>query len=238
LEHSGIHWLDGGNTQNWWEGCNQVSAGCDGCYAMQDNTRFKRVIWNAKPRRTSAANWKMPFLWNRKAAHDGVRIKVMVMSLGDFLDNQAEESWRVEAWNIMRQCKNLDWLIVIKRPQNFSRMLPPDWGDGWDHVWLGVSAENQTEADRRIPILLETPAKLRWVSGEPLLGPINLRRYLARLDWIVVGGESHTGWRPMDFAWVEDIRDQCAGFGVPFFMKQVAAFRPTDDMIPAHLLIR
>jgi protein gp37 len=88
-----------------------------------------------------------------------------------------------------------------------------------------VSVENQEEADRRIPILLATPAKLRWLSVESLLEAVNLRPHLARLDWIVCSGEWHDSWRPMEFVWAETIRDDCAEFGVPFFMKQVAALR-------------
>ena len=113
------------------------------------------------------------------------------MSLGDFWDNQVPDEWRIEALNAIRQCRNLDWLILTKRPQNILKMLPPDWGPlGWSHVWLGATVENMTEARRRIPILLRVP-RVHWLSVAPLLEPLDLRPWLGRgVDWIVVGGET------------------------------------------------
>ena len=111
------------------------------------------------------------------------------------------------------------------------------------NVWLGVSAEDQTRADERIPDLLATPAAVRWVSAEPLLGPIDFARVMVdgdpRLDWIVVGGESGAGARPMHPAWARSIRDQCAEAGVPFFMKQMSgATKRAMPTIPDDLMIR
>ena len=95
------------------------------------------------------------------------------MSLGDFWDNQVPDEWRTEALNIIRQCRNLDWLILTKRPQNILKMLPPDWGpDGWSHVWLGATVENMTEARRRIPILLRVPPAYIGCPSRRCLSPL------------------------------------------------------------------
>jgi len=111
------------------------------------------------------------------------------------------------------------------------------------NVWLGVSVEDQRRADERIPILLDTPAALRWISAEPLLGPLTIQKYLALvqpfngrdsitfgLDWVVAGGESGPGARPMHPDWARSLRDQCAASGVPFLFKQWGAWLPVDHM--------
>ena len=121
-------------------------------------------------------------------------------------------SGELEALNMIRQCRNLDWLILTKRPQNILKMLPPDWGpQGWSHVWLGATVENMTEARRRIPILLRVPARVHWLSVAPLLEPLDLRPWLGRgVDWIVVGGETGAkDARYMEPDWARDLRDQC-----------------------------
>jgi protein gp37 len=158
------------------------------------------------------------------------------MSLGDFWDNQVPDEWRTEALGIIRQCRSLHWLILTKRPQNIDKMLPPDWGDGWPHVWLGVTVENMIEARRRIPVLLKVPARARWLSVAPLLEPLDLRQWLGRgIDWIVVGGETGSkDARYMEPDWVRDLRDQCHNGGATFFMKQMSKRKP----IPDDLMVR
>ena len=121
----------------------------------------------------------------------------------------------------MRQTPHLLWLVLTKRPQNMARMLPGDWP--LPNVWLGVTAENGTEATRRLPILAATPAAGRFVSCEPLLGPVDLAPWLDRVDFVIAGCESRrarTG-RPTDLAWVRALRDQCVADGVTFHLKQL-----------------
>ena len=122
------------------------------------------------------------------------------------------------------------------------KMLPPDWGNGWPHVWLGGTAENQREADRRLPLLLRVPAVVRFTSVEPQLEPVDLRQYLAAgLDWVIVGGESGKGCRPFNVDWARSLRDQCRDAGVAFFMKQLGGARNKRDKIedlPPDLQIR
>ena len=233
---TGIEWCD--HTYNPWMGCTKVSPACDHCYAeAQEDARYGRVEWGGPRRRTSEATRRAPYRWDREAAATGERRRVFCMSLGDFWDNQVPDEWRIEALNMIRQCRNLDWLILTKRPQNILKMLPPDWGRlGWSHVWLGATVENMTEARRRIPILLRVPARVHWLSVAPLLEPLDLRPWLGRgIDWIVVGGETGAkDARYMEPDWARDLRDQCSDTGVALFLKQMWKRQP----IPADLMVR
>jgi protein gp37 len=232
-----IAWTD--HTQNWWEGCTRVSPACDRCYAAVRARRFRSVEWDGPPRRTSEATWKEPRKWD-KAAAPGRRERVFTLSLGDFFDNQVPASWRAEAWEVIAACRNLDWLVLTKRPQNIAQMLPAGWP--WPHVWLGVTAENQVEADRRLPLLLLIPAVVHFASVEPQLERVDLQQYLdAGLGWVILGGESEHGCRPFDPDWARDLRDQCRTAGARFFMKQLGGYpdkRGALDDLPPDLRIR
>jgi protein gp37 len=242
MENSRIPWTH--HTQNWWIGCTKVSPGCDICYAeFQQDHRYHRVEWGDHPRhRTAPSNWKKPFTWNRAAKAAGVRQRVFTNSLSDFFDNQVDPAMRMEAWDIMRQCDWLIWLILTKRPQNIRKMLPPDWCDGWPNVWLGTTTENLEEARRRIPVLLRIPAVIHYISGEPMLERLDLRPWLGKgmIAWVICGGESGGARREMDPAWAYDLCDQCADSGTAFFMKQMSAHQPHQGelLIPADLMIR
>lgn len=125
-----------------------------------------------------------------------------------------------------RRTVRLNWLLLTKRPENIAgfyrgREIP-------FNVWLGTSVESQEYAVKRIPHLLSNDCAVRFLSCEPLLGPLDLREYLGRnkINWIIVGGESGPGWRPMNPEWVRDIREQCQEAGVPFFFKQYNALHP------------
>jgi protein gp37 len=187
-----------------------------------------------------------------------VRRKVFCCSLADVFDNQVPLEWRADLWDLIAATPHLDWLLLTKRPQNMAKMLPdlaPWWP--WSNVWLGTTAENQIEADRRIPHLLATPAAVRFLSCEPLLGPLHLDKIAAPkiapddahgwsaiwtgnhigrpvIDWVIAGGESGPRARDMDPAWARSLRDQCKAAGVPFFMKQMARKAP----IPEDLMVR
>lgn len=252
-QQSKIEWTD--HTFNPWEGCQKVAPECDNCYAENRDQRFTGgKHWGPKAprRRTSPANWNKPLKWNRGheafyVAH-GRRQRVFCASLADVFDNAVDPQWRADLFEMIRKTPNLDWLLLTKRPQNMVKMLPEDWGDGWPHVWLGTSAGTQKTADQNIPHLLATPAAVRFLSAEPLLGPVNLLvtdsrghdisslRGMAvdatdpdgadeyyrtgKLDWIIVGGESGPRARPMHPDWARSLRDQCNAAGVAFFFKQ------------------
>lgn len=236
-----IEWCD--HTFNPWVGCTKLSPACDHCYAEGWAKRTgKGALWAGERRRTSAANWRQPLKWNREAAANGKHARVFCASLADVFDNQVPTDWRDDVWNLIAATPALDWLLLTKRPQNIAKMLPRGWCDGWPGVWLGTTAENQEEADRRIPHLLAVPAARHFVSAEPLLGAVNFGVWLsprAKIDFIIVGGESGPGARPMAFQWARDIRDQCAAANVPFFMKQVGG-RSKRSMppIPDDLMVR
>lgn len=252
-ENSAIEWTD--HTFNPWIGCTKVSPGCDRCYAETLATNRLGVAWgpHAERRRTAESTWRQPLAWNRRAEREGKRARVFCASLADVFDNQVPGQWRSDLWRLIRNTPHLDWLLLTKRPQNIARMLPgpqdnclPEWGDGWTNVWLGTTAENQAEADRRIPHLLAVPAARHFLSCEPLLGPVNITRWLTdgrdqaipELDWVIAGGESGPGARPMHPDWARSLRDQCQAAGVPFFFKQWGAFtyHPVDpEGVAAHL---
>jgi protein gp37 len=246
-ENSNIEWCD--HSFNPWEGCQKVSPGCDHCYAEARDKRFTGgQLWgpHAPRRRTSPANWRKPLAWNKAAEAAGKRARVFCASLADVFDNHdsIENEWRHDLWRLIHATPHLDWLLLTKRPQNIRRYLPDQlglgfhpqhWGNGWQNVCLGTTVENQTEADRRIPHLLATPAAVRFLSCEPLLGPVDLTRFLwigpeggidfsytprQFLHWVICGGESGPGARPMHPSWARSLRDQCQAAGVAFHFKQ------------------
>ncbi|UPY35527.1 phage Gp37/Gp68 family protein [Sediminicoccus sp. KRV36] len=240
-QNSAIEWTD--HTFNPWTGCTRVSPGCDHCYAEALSRRSPQTFGSWQPgaprRRTSEAYWRQPLAWNRKVAREGRRARVFCASMADVFDNQVPEEWRRHLWSLIWETRNLDWLLLTKRPQNIASMLPPaEWHAEWPmpHVWLGTTVENQAEADRRIPQLLAVPAAKRFLSCEPLLGPVDLSAWWKEsppgstywhpngLHWIIAGGESGRGARPMHPHWARSLRDQCAAASVPFFFKQWGDF--------------
>ena len=246
-----IGWTD--YTFNPWWGCTKVSPGCDHCYAEAFDHRVGGDHWGPmQPRRTmSEAYWKGPRLWNRAAEATGRRARVFCASMADVFDVEAPKGERERLWIEISCTPYLDWLLLTKRPQVAKRMLPKDWGQGWPNVWLGTSVENQTEADRRIPHLLNTPAAVRFLSCEPLLGPIDfydsavapLQHFpdepngqTGRIDWVIVGGESGPKHRQMDVAWLTGIVGQAKDASLPVFVKQDSGPYPeTQGRIPSDV---
>ena len=187
-EHSAISWTDGSFSP--WFGCTRVSAACDHCYAEDWSRRYRKAEWgpHAKRWRSAASSWQAPLAWDRKAAKAGRRTVVFVSEVSDVFDNKAADEWRADLWVLMRQTPHLLWLVLTKRPQNMAKMLPADWPLA--NVWLGVTAEDQVEADRRVSILAATPAAGRFVSCEPLLGPVDLALWFGSVDYVIAGCES------------------------------------------------
>jgi protein gp37 len=233
-----IAWCD--HTFNPWVGCTRVSPACDHCYAAVWARRYNYVEWGGPRRRTGKEKWREPLAFDGDARVAGVRMRIFCDSLADVFDNQVPDEWRVDLWSLIDQCRALDWLLLTKRPQNIAKMLPATWP--WSHVWLGTTAENQREADRRLPILVDIPAAVHFVSVEPQLEPVDLSRYLgAGLDWVICGGESGRGCHPFDLDWGRSLRDQCAAARIPFFMKQLGGFpnqRERIEDLPLDLRIR
>jgi protein gp37 len=239
-ETTEISWAH--STFNPWIGCTKVSPGCDHCYAERDMAiRRGRVEWGAGAARsrTSEAYWKQPLTWDRKAKASGQPWRVFCASLADVFDNEVPDQWRADLWALIAATPNLTWMLLTKRIGNVTYPMP-------HNVWLGITVVNQEEAQRDIPKLLRADAGLRWLSCEPLLGPLDLEPFFDRgaaadngrrefdvVDWVIVGGESGPHARPMYEAWSRSIRDQCANYGVPFHFKQWGGVRPKDG---GHLL--
>ena len=181
-ENTKIEWAD--RTFNPWRGCTKISDACDFCYAETLVTgRLQEDVWGNKPRKLAAeSTWKAPLRWQRQAdafeAAHGRPQFIFCASLADVFDNQVDPAWRDRLWDLIRSCDRLIWLLLTKRPQNIHKMLPADWGNGWPHVWLGTTVEHQEAADRNVPALLSIPAAKRFLSCEPLLGPLDVSKWM------------------------------------------------------------
>lgn len=263
-----IEWTDA--TWNPITGCSVVSPGCTNCYAMKlAGTRLRHhpsragltidtkagPVWNGEVRLNrewlaQPLNWKRPRM-------------IFVCAHGDLFHEDVPNEWLDSVFAVMDRARHHTFQVLTKRAKRMRdymrhRYELPDYimdfyrdedGDGpergWQppkNVWLGVSAEDQQRADERVSDLLETPAAVRFVSAEPLLGPVELRdihdgtdclnrRSGARLDWVIVGGESGPDARSMHPDWVRSLRDQCAAAGVPFFFKQWGNQLPAGQMM-------
>ena len=215
---SHIEWTT--HTFNPWWGCTKVSDGCKLCYAESLAKRYGHNVWGptAERRTLSDAYWQQPINWNTEAQRTGVRARVFCASMADVFEDRAPEGERERLWDLVRVTRHLDWQILTKRPENIAAMLPDDWDDGWRHVWLGTSIEDE-RVTHRAQTLAQVPAKIRFLSVEPLIGRIkNLP--LNGIGWVIVGGESGAGARPMQAEWALEIMEQCADAGVPYFFKQ------------------
>lgn len=218
-ENSGIEWTH--HTFNPWIGCTKVSAACDNCYAEAWDKRFSGKRWGPHASRTRTKTWGQPIKWQKRAKSEGIRYRVFCASLADVFDNHKTilPEWRREFWALIRQCPDLDFLLLTKRPQNIKKFLPDDWGSGYHNVWLGATVESQKEADR-LDALVSVPAVVHYLSMEPLLGFVDLRNHIDRVEWVITGGESGPNYRPVDPDWFRALRDQCAVANVPFLFKQ------------------
>jgi len=250
-EETGIEWTD--STFNPWWGCTKISPACDHCYAADLDNRTGGDHWGNVPRRrTSEKNWNEPRRWQRKAAEfaakHGRRRRVFCASMADVFDNQVPSEWRDDLWALIRDCPDMDWLLLTKRPQNIGKMLPAFWDQVKGHVWLGTTVEDQQRADLNIPHLLKYDSAVRFVSCEPLLSPIDIGRYMhdstcsgfadgicscsepreVHLDWVIAGGESGAQARPSSPEWFRDLRDQCETASVPFLFKQWGEWAPGE----------
>jgi protein gp37 len=219
-------------------GCTKVSDGCKNCYAesLMDK-RWGKVEWGptGQRKRTSDTNWQKPLLWNRKAKKEGVRYRVFCASLADVFEDKPDQRkemsiWRTDLFNMIAHTQHLDWLLLTKRPENVKPALIDAGRDLPNNVWIGTSVENQEQANKRIPKLLEIPASIRFLSMEPLLGPVDIGlpfsdnpyMTLSHVDWVIVGGESGHHARRMQVAWAMYLREQCANANIPFFFKQMS----------------
>lgn len=235
---SKIEWTH--HTFNPWWGCSKVSPACRNCYAETWAKRVGSRVWgHDAPRRFfTDTHWKEPLRWNREAEAAGERRRVFCASMADVFERRSElGKWRERLWKLIEQTPALDWLLLTKRPQNIAPMTP--WGNAWpDNVWVGCTVENQTWAAKRLSFLLEIPARIRFLSCEPLLGQLDLESFLNSnhqngIDWIITGGESGPHSRPMNPEWVRNLRNQCIEAGIAFHFKQWGHWVP-EELLTEH----
>jgi len=264
-----IEWAD--ETWNPLTGCSAVSAGCDHCYARPMATRLagrygypadepfrptfhpdrldEPLRWR-KPRRVFVCSMGDLFHEDVKDAEIGAVFGIMKLAAQHTFLVLTKRAKRMEDWIVdaTRRFPTRWWmedaLNFRKRPELAERLVPES---PWplSNVWLGVTAENQRAADARIPVLLQIPAAVRFVSVEPMVGPVDIERAVYRsgrlaesegwgIDWVICGGETGPGARMMNVEWARDLRDQCKAAGVPFFFKRMGDGRET----PADLRVR
>jgi len=267
--NSNIEWTT--HTFNPWWGCTKVHAGCKNCYAEAQDHRWGGNHWGNSPRRMVLGEWGKPAKWDAAAKAAGRVDSVFCASMcdlfedydGPVVDQRGKPLWvdydgRTTNWNTDRPVTlewlrsrvfelayvtpNLRWLLLTKRPENITRMVPPAWLEKWPaNVWTGTSPCDQATADECIPNLLRVPGK-HFLRCEPLVGTVDLHDafYRARISpsdtykrrfthpesgvhWVIVGGESGNKARPCHIEWVRDIVRQCKEAAVPVFVKQLGA---------------
>lgn len=234
MKDSSIEWTH--HTFNPWWGCTKVSEGCRHCYAEAIAERFGRASWGPSADRVemSDAYWRQPLRWAAEARRDGVRRRVFCASMADVFEDRPElEAPRARLVALIHDTPELDWLLLTKRPEEVEtlwllaavRALCPLEFPA--NVWVGTSLESAKE-ERRARDLRAVRARLRFLSLEPLLGPVS-PDVLDGMDWVIVGGESGPGARPMHPEWVRALRDRAVVRGIPFFFKQWGAWVDVGD---------
>ena len=212
---SAIEWTDA--TWNPVTGCSKVSPGCKLCYAERMSARLK-AMGQPKYRdgfavRCHPGELSRPLRWRKPRL-------VFVNSMSDLFHESVPRAFVLAVFDAMLRAHWHTFQVLTKRPGRALQLQCQRDGIDWPpNVWLGVSAEDQRRADERVPALLETSAAVLFLSLEPLLGPLP-RLELGGIDWVIAGGESGPGARPMEAGWVRAIRDQCVRSRVPFFFKQ------------------
>lgn len=214
---------------NPWHGCHRHSEGCQNCYAFFLDKRYGRdtnVIarnksgFDAPVKKDRSGIYKMP---------TGANVRVCMSS--DFFIEDADE-WRDEAWRIIKQRPDMMFSLLTKRAERIADNLPDDWGEGWDNVTFAVSCENQKRLDERMPYLLAVPAKHRWISLKPFIGPVEITRYIAdgKVEWVLAGGENYLGSRPLHHEWVKAVYDACRRYDVKFTFGQTGNIFVTEGV--------
>ena len=252
-EITGIAWAGDaermGATWSAWHGCTKIGekrpgmpgSGCDHCYA-EANSEPKREghdrkfgrdyvpLWGkGGVRRRIVGEWDAPLEWDAKAGATGRRFRTFVSSMSDLFEihHSIQPEWRDHALHLVERCPNIDWQLLTKRIGSVQHLVPSRWLTAWPaNCWLGTTVDHEGNLGR-IDQLLAVPGgvPVRFLSCEPLLGPLNLTPYLGKngVNWVIVGGESGTGARPMDLDWARSIRDQCRKRRIAFFYKQPGA---------------
>ncbi len=207
---------------NPWHGCTKISPGCAHCYVYRQDEMYGSAKssmavsinreFGLPVRRGRDKSWKIP-----------PGSVVMTCFTSDFLLEGADR-WRDEAWEMMKVRSDCMFYFFTKRITRLADVLPDDWGDGYDNVIIGCTAENQSMADLRLPVFLDLPIKHRTIILAPLLEAVDIKKYLdGRIEEVAVSGESGAEARICDYDWILDIRSQCVEHNVPFRFHQTGA---------------
>ena len=213
---------------NPWHGCHKLSAGCQNCYVYRIDARHDRdssVV-------SKTQDFTLPIRKNRAGEYKiAAGSLVYTCFTSDFFLADADE-WRIEAWRIIKERRDLHFLMITKRIDRLFVNLPQDWGRGYSNVTICCTAENQDRADYRLPIFREAPIAHKLIICEPLLGEIDLSPFLGGwVEEVVAGGESGLEARICDYEWVKSLRAQCVAARVPFHFKQTGAYFEKDGRL-------
>lgn len=233
VKMTSIQWTD--QTINFWQGCTKVSEGCKYCYMYRDKHHYgqdptKCVLVSEKTIRQKLKELEELRLV-RLSQGITEPLKIFTCSWSDFFIKDADQ-WRDKAWQIIKDHPQFIWQILTKREDRMFKCMPADWGEGWDHVWIGVSIENAKNLNR-LRELAMLRAKVKFISFEPLLSRITFSpddlRLLSKIDWAIIGGESgnDTGqwlYRPCELEWIQNLMMDCISAGVFVFVKQLGTY--------------
>jgi protein gp37 len=225
-KNSRIEWTT--HTFNPWWGCVKLSPACKHCYAEAWAKRVGQDVWGISSSRRffGEKHWAEPFKWNAAAEASGERARVFCASMADVFEDRVELGvWREKLWALIEATPALDWLLLTKRIERVASSVP--WKQKWPaNVWIGTTVENQVWAEKRLPKLVQLPASVRFISAEPLLGPVDLSRWILSIDWVITGGESGPKARPSSPSWFRGLLNQCMAAEVPFHFKQWGDWAP------------
>jgi protein gp37 len=225
-EISQIQWCDG--TWNIARGCTKVDADCKYCYMYRQSLNATRYKPDQVTKTKTVFTLPLHYKEIKSSCWDGKPL-IFTSSLTDFFHEDID-SFRNEAWDIIRRCPHLIFQILTKRPERITECLPDDWGEGYDNVWLGTSVGSR-KGQIRITELCLIPTKVRFLSLEPLYELISIAEYLTtgKIHWVIVGGESGNDngkyrYRKCNTDWIEIIVNHCQNANVPVFVKQVGTY--------------
>lgn len=213
---------------NWepWTGCYKISDGCSNCYFY--GPRGKRYGQNTI-HKTEKFDW--PIKRNAKGDYNIKGNKILATCFAtDFFLPEADE-WRKEAWAMIKERQDIEFLILTKRIDRFAVSLPFDWGMGYDNVYIGCTVETQAIADERLPLFLSFPMKRRFIACAPLLERIDIRPYLHGVEHVTAGGETGKDARICDYDWILDLHNQCKQAGKTFWFKNTGSYFRRDGRI-------
>ncbi len=213
---------------NPWHGCHKISEGCRHCYVYREDAAFGAVVPSNEVRQT--ANFNLPVKRDRKKNWKfPAETNFSLCFTSDLLIEEADE-WREEIWNIICQRSDCKFTFFTKRIDRLIDCLPKDWGEGYDNVLIGCTAENQDRANHRLPIFISLPIKHRMIVVAPMIENVDLTPFLIseKIEIVTCGGESGKYARPLDFEWVKDLRRQCVDANIPFCFHQTGSYLIKD----------